>query len=283
MVALDNQSNAANGKPVARRGRKARGLPDGRWLGYQPTGGRPVFTSSAYPRASRVTATLAVAVCGTLFLFGISSANALASTSEVPTASSTLAAVSATSSTTEAVGTTAVSAAKTTSASCEGQTFSQSFEAFGDYNYYTLVAGSQFNSPEEGWELTGGARILSATRPDGSIGGTLQLPKGAAAVSPPVCVTLQYPSARVWLRKGELGGSLTTLVAYTSTKGTAVIETVAKLQAGSAWKPSEPFAVRPELGGESEGARPVRFVFTSKSERESSFQLYGLYVDPRMS
>jgi hypothetical protein len=42
---------------------------------------------------------------------------------------------------------------------------------------------------------------------------------------------------------------------------------------------SQPFAVKPELGGSEEGAREVRFVLTAGS---GEAQLYGLWVDPRM-
>ena len=46
----------------------------------------------------------------------------------------------------------AISSAPALAAStCEGQTFSQPFEALGDFNYYTLVPGAQFNGPSEGW------------------------------------------------------------------------------------------------------------------------------------
>ena len=72
---------------------------------------------------------------------------------------------------------------------CPGQLFSQPFLALGDLNSYTLVSGSEFNDPPEGWELKGGAKVVSATHPDGSAGYALDLPSGAVAVSAPVCVT----------------------------------------------------------------------------------------------
>jgi len=172
-------------------------------------------------------------------------------------------------------------AATSRTATCEGQSFSQPFAAFGDDNFYTLVPGSTFNSPEEGWKLADGARIEPSSRP-GASGGTLQLPPGAEAVSPPLCVTLQYPTARLWLDKVGSKGTLHVEVAYTKTKGSAVIKTVVKMQAGNTWEPSEAFGIRPELGGRTEGTRPVRFVFISRGERESSFQTDDLYVDPRM-
>lgn len=210
-----------------------------------------------------------------------SSATAPAS-EEVPTASSALAVSGAATSSTEAVGSVTATAATTVAASCEGQTFGQPFQAYGDENSYTLVPGSQFNGPEEGWTLSGGAKIVTVTRPDGTSGGVLQLPRGSEAVSPPMCVTLMYPTARVWAAAvAETRGSVKTQVVYSTAKGTAVARTVAKLQPEAAWSPSETFEVRPELGGQAEGARPVRFVFGAKSDKEP-FELYDLYVDPRM-
>lgn len=304
-----------------------------------------MFTTSAHPHAGRLAVQLALCACSALAALSISSATALASTtevpatssevpaassevpvassevpvasseaaaasaeapagsseapaapsevssasseaaatsSEVPTASSLLAAASTTEAAAESVGSTTVVAAKSTTATCEGQTFSQPFAAFGDDNYYTLVPGSTFASAEEGWKLAGGARIVPSGQPGGSAGGTLQLPPGAEAVSPPLCVTLQYPTARLWLDKVGTKGTLRVEVAYAKTKGSAVIKTVAKMQTGNTWEPSEAFGIRPELGGRTEGTRPVRFVFHSSGERESSFQTYALYVDPRM-
>ena len=109
----------------------------------------------------------------------------------------------------------------------------------------------------------------------------LQLPKGAQAVSPPTCVTLLYPTARVWLAGNR--GVVKTQVVYSTAKSVAVARTVAKLQAEGSWSPSPTFEVRPQLGGNAEGPRPVRFVFTARgSAKESSSELYELYIDPRM-
>jgi hypothetical protein len=158
---------------------------------------------------------------------------------------------------------------------CEGQSFSQPFAALGDSNYYTLVAGSQFNAPSEGWRLSDGAQIVEATRPDGSSGGVLDIPEGAHAVSPPVCVTLLYPSARAFISNATSGG-LRVAVAYAST---GVIARVAGIRGQAGWTLSEPFSVMPELGGAGEETRNVRFIFTGRS---GDTHLYGLYVDPRM-
>jgi hypothetical protein len=163
--------------------------------------------------------------------------------------------------------------------SCEGQTFSRPFESLGDNNSYALVPGSQFDSVSEGWQLSGGAHIAEATRPDGSSGGVLEMPAGSRAVSPPVCVTLQYPSARVSIRSNGAGPAVVLAgVAYASTGNAAM---VAGIHAQSeAWTVSNTFNVLALLGGRGEETREVRFVFAAVGGSGTSSQLYGLYVDP---
>lgn len=164
---------------------------------------------------------------------------------------------------------------------CPGQTFSQSLLAFGDSNYYTLVEGSEFSGGAGSWELRNGAEVVAGTRPDGSSGNVLDLPSGAIAVSPPVCVTMQYPTARTWVQSAEGGGGVTVGVFYAGTKPTG--KSVGHLESDDegGWTLSDPFDIRPELTGKEEGVREVRFVFANTT-RDSDFNIWGLFVDPRM-
>jgi hypothetical protein len=165
---------------------------------------------------------------------------------------------------------------------CPGQTFSQPFEGLQDSNYYTLVEGSEFNEGAGGWELSSGAEVLEAARPDGSSGSVLNLPLGAEAVSPPVCVTLAYPTARVYVQNPASGGAVVVSVAYTGTKSEEKPKVVGQLRGQqNEWALSRPFDVRPQLGGKSEEVRQVRFHFVATGKNAS--RLFGLYVDPRMS
>ncbi len=167
---------------------------------------------------------------------------------------------------------------------CPGQTFYQPFLAFGDADYYTLVENSEFDEGSGGWSLRNGAELIEGADPDGSSGGALELAPGAVAVSPPVCVTLQYPTARAWVRTVEGGSGLGVGVFYTGSRyGPAAADRVGRLGSdqGDEWVLSDPFEVKPELGGSAEGGREVRFVFANAT-RSSVFQLSGLSVDPRM-
>ncbi len=167
-------------------------------------------------------------------------------------------------------------------AACEGQTFSQPFTAWKDYNYYTLVQGGAFNSASEGWELSHGAQIVQTTRPDGTTGGVLNLPSGAKAVSPPVCVTLQYPTARVWVRNVKGAEGVAVAVTYGGTSTATTPKNVGQVHGQqNSWTSSDPFNLQPQTAGSSEGVRELRLVFLAGGQT-SDFQLNNLYVDPRM-
>jgi hypothetical protein len=173
---------------------------------------------------------------------------------------------------------------------CPGQTFAQPFEAIGDGNYYTLAEGSQFEATGEGWTLLGGAKIVEGSHPDGSQGGVLDLPYGAVAISPPVCVTLRYPTARTWVEsvQGSGSGSVTIAVAYGATAGKLSLTTssvgvgsVPGKPASAGWELSQPFQLNPQLGGRSEGVRDAHFIYTATGSKKAEFHIWGLYVDPR--
>jgi hypothetical protein len=176
----------------------------------------------------------------------------------------------------------APAAVNTELAVCPGQTFSQPFEALNDSNYYTLVEGSEFKSPEEGWALTNGAEVVEGTGPEGSSGSSLNLPSGAEAVSPPVCVTLLYPTARVYVQNVEGGGGVAVSVAYAGTKTEGKPKNVGQVHGEHGeWTLSNPFNVQPQIAGHTEETHQVRFHFTAGG-KNNDYRIYGLYVDPRM-
>ena len=172
------------------------------------------------------------------------------------------------------------SSAGSEAAVCPGQAFSQPFEGFGDSNWYTLVQGSEFNGGAEGWELSGGAAVVDGVRPDGSTGGVLSLPSGAVAVSPAVCVTLDYPKARTWVNAVGGGGGVSVELVYPE-KPEGVATGRLSDKSASSWTLSKQFNVKPQMAGGQEGVREVRFVYANNT-KSSDFQIWGLFVDPRM-
>jgi hypothetical protein len=163
---------------------------------------------------------------------------------------------------------------------CEGQTFAQQFLESGDHRYYTPMPGGLFEAATtEGWTFSGGAEVLEAVLPDGSTGPVLNLPAGSRAVSAPMCVTLAYPVARGWANGTGGGHGIAVSVSYAGTQSAEVPEEVGKIEGKGRWYAAR-FDVSPGLGGAEEAPREVRFVFEG---RKGVNQLYGLYVDPRMS
>jgi hypothetical protein len=218
--------------------------------------------SLSRPTASNITRKLSCTAALCLGLLGFSVAPALAHEAKVPPVKLAPAEVSA------------------ELAVCPGQTFSQPFEALKDSNYYTLVEGGEFKSAEEGWTLTNGAQIVQGTGPEGT--SSLDLPSGAEAVSPSVCVTLLYPTARMYVQNVEGGGGVAVSVAYTGTKTEEKPQNVGQIhgQHGE-WTLSNPFNVQPQIAGHNEETRQVRFYFTAGG-KNNDYRLHGLYVDPRM-
>ena len=80
---------------------------------------------------------------------------------------------------------------------CAHPTFTQALLPFGDANLYTLAPGGAFDNASD-WQLAGGATITTSTQSDGSVGGVLSLPGKSQATSPVMCITPEYPTARLW-------------------------------------------------------------------------------------
>jgi hypothetical protein len=171
-------------------------------------------------------------------------------------------------------------AATTDTSACSAPALSQPLTAFKDFNYYTLAPGGTFDDPAAGeWELTGGAGVVETTQPDGTVNGVLDLPSKAAAVSPVLCITSDYPTARLWVRNLRGSEGVFFYVSYnlngtwTSWKNTGQFH-----GAGSTWTLSNPMNVQPSKVA---GWQPIRFKFVAGGNT-SRFQVNDFWVDPRM-
>jgi hypothetical protein len=156
----------------------------------------------------------------------------------------------------------------------------QPFLSAGDNNYYTLVPGQTADNFEgTGWTLTGGAKLVSTTLGDGATGSVLDLPSGSKAVSPTMCVTSAYPTARMMVR--DLVGSEGVFF-YVSYAGTSTWNTPKNTGqvhgSGTAWTLSGSVNLQPY---NVTGWQPVRFTLIPGGN-SSNFEVYNFYVDPRM-
>jgi hypothetical protein len=163
---------------------------------------------------------------------------------------------------------------------CSQPTLTQPFTAWNDFNWYTLVDGQTPGSFDgTGWTLSGGARVVTTTLADGTTTTVLDLPSGSKAVSPTVCITSAYPTARTMVRnvKGSEGVFFYVSYAGTSTwnnpKNTGQVHGT-----GTAWTLSGAVNVQPS---NVIGWQLARFTFVPGGNT-SEFQIYNFYVDPRM-
>jgi hypothetical protein len=177
-------------------------------------------------------------------------------------------------------------ASSPSTSSCTEPTLTQPFLAWGDGNWYALAPGETADHfTGAGWTLTGGAKVVTATLEDGTTGSVLDLPRGSAAVSPTICLTSDYPTARAMIRNvsGSNGGSVGFSVSYAGTStATAPIQTGTFKTTGSAgvagaWALSAPANLDPST---TPGWQLMRITLTATGPKD--FQVYNLYNDPMM-
>ncbi len=164
-----------------------------------------------------------------------------------------------------------------TTASCTNPNLTQPFLSAGDSNWYTLAPGETAGSfGGAGWTLTGGASIKAGQNGSGSV---LDLPSGSQAISPPMCVASDYPTARTMVRNVVGAEGVQVSVAYAGTKTEASAQTVGQVHGQrSAWTLSNPVNIHP---GNLAGWQLVRFALTPGG-KTSDFQVYDFWVDPKM-
>lgn len=162
-------------------------------------------------------------------------------------------------------------------AGCSEPAASQLFLRWGDYGWYAMIPGeSPDNFAGTAWTLSGGASIKTVRLADGRTGGVLDLPSGAKAVSPQMCIGNGYPTARTLIRygAGDTGSVAFTPHDLTSntTLGTMGLKTT------SAWALTPPVNVLP---GSISGWHIMQFTYVAGGTN-SEFQIYDFGVDPRM-
>jgi hypothetical protein len=176
---------------------------------------------------------------------------------------------------------TLVSTGSVNTSACSDPALSQPFLSAGDSNWYTLAPGqTSDNFSGGGWTLTGGARIIATQLQDANTGSVLDLPSGSTAVSPPMCVDSDYPTARAMIRDVVGSQGVHTYVSYAGTNTAATPEETGRLYgSGTGWTVSDAVKLQP---GNLAGWELVQFTLVPGG-LSSEFRIYDFYVDPRMS
>jgi hypothetical protein len=171
--------------------------------------------------------------------------------------------------------------------SCASPETVQAFAAFGDMRDYVLAPGGSFESRDlDGWQI-----VRAKSTSDGSpleVAGTdnrrsLKIAPGGSAISPAMCVDLQYPTMRLMTKAAKEGGLRVDVVYPDSPDPTfQSVGTVSASPDGD-WQASDDIPVFPERGGASAGMRRVALRFTSVAVdgHFGDWKIDDVYVDPR--
>ena len=173
---------------------------------------------------------------------------------------------------------TAARAEITSTAECANPALTQHFLYAGDTNWYAPVPGQSGNGFDgEGWTLSGGASIVSTTDAKGRPLGALDLPSGSKEVSPTICVTKDFPRARMLVRNLAGSEGVFFYVSYAGTSTWNKPKNTGQVHgSGTAWTVADPINLQP-LG--VSGWQLVKFTFIPGG-KTSRFQIYDIWADP---
>jgi hypothetical protein len=162
------------------------------------------------------------------------------------------------------------------SSGCDNPESSQVFAPWLDYTNYFLAPDGGFENGGEGWSL-GGAAVGAGNQSYGSGASSLTVGAGDSATSPSVCVGLEHPTFRFFVRRTSPAAA-PLVVSVVLRNGVAL--PVGTTSASASWQPSPILIVGanllPLVTGES--STDVRFRFSSLV---GTYQVDDLYVDPR--
>jgi hypothetical protein len=170
--------------------------------------------------------------------------------------------------------------------SCGDQPLARPFVRWLDPAQYTLAPNGDLES-DGAWRLDGGARIVAGNE-SFSVGGasdrrSLALPAGSSATTGWMCVGLEHPTLRLFVRNnGPLLSTLRVDVMFRDVFGVVRALPVSVVANGRSWRPTLPIVYLANvptwllpLGGPS----AVAFRFVPQSSG-ANWQIDDVYVDP---
>jgi hypothetical protein len=158
------------------------------------------------------------------------------------------------------------------------------FAPWGDSALYTLAPQGDL-SASNGWTLSKQATVVPSPDPFSGAHQSLQFGKGAEAATPAMCVNLDNPTIRFFVR--DLGGNgksqLKVDVLYEDFSGHIKHLTIAKLRAGTEWQPSVilPMYMNMLALASPSGLTAVAFRFKAEGlQKDETLSISSLLVDP---
>jgi hypothetical protein len=132
---------------------------------------------------------------------------------------------------------------------CSISAISQAFLQWGDAHFYEPVSGGDFEGSLSGWSLADGATVTpeSETFDAAGVAGSssLELPVGAVVLTPPTCVNVPHPVARLFARGASAGAQLRVEAVYENGQHVVTIPAGPPLKPGADWQPVRPLKIHP--------------------------------------
>jgi len=158
------------------------------------------------------------------------------------------------------------------------------FAPWGDAATYMLAPQGDL-SETDGWTLNKHASVARWADPFSGAAQSLQFAKGAEAATPAMCVNLDHPTIRFFAR--DVGGNgksrLKVDVLYENFGGSVQHLTIARLKAGSEWRPSVILPMRMNMLAlaSPRGLTAVAFRFKAEGlQKDETLSISSVYVDP---
>jgi hypothetical protein len=163
---------------------------------------------------------------------------------------------------------------------CAPQSLSKPFLPWGDIADYTPLGGGDFESAAAGWSLSSGASVTGGGSSYFGGSSALTLPAGSSATSPAICVGIEHPTMRFFVKRAS-GGLLTTgmrvEVLFEDAGGTVRDLTIGLTGAITSWQPTIPYPLIANLLAPEGDRTPVAFRFTALG---GTMAVDDVYVDP---
>lgn len=161
----------------------------------------------------------------------------------------------------------------------------QVFEPWGDNHFYVLAPDGGFEAGGEGWSLSGGAKAVGGNESfylnDAGDNRSLSMPAGSAAVSPPICMSIDTPIFRLFARNtGDPSAGLRVEATYVLL-GLLRTKTLSTVYAGPSWAPSQQLSTVLTLstivGTLTPSAIKIRITPVGSG---GNWQVDDVYIDP---
>jgi hypothetical protein len=158
------------------------------------------------------------------------------------------------------------------------------FAAWGDAATYALAPEGDLAATDD-WTFNKQAAVVDGGDPFSGAMKSLQLAKGAQVATPAMCVNLDNPTVRFFVRDSGGNGkaNLKVDVLYEDLDGHVKHLTIARLKAGSDWQPSVILPMYMNMLAAASPSNLAAIAFQFKAEglqKDEVLSISSLYVDP---